>query len=78
MQHESGRGQILGCLISNHLEFQVVRVRIGSDFGQSDLGSSRVFDSFGFESGRVLGCVISDHLRFFSSSGSDWVGFRVV
>jgi hypothetical protein len=40
MQHESG--QVSYCLISGHLEFQVVRVWIGSDFGLSDLGSSRV------------------------------------
>jgi hypothetical protein len=59
-----GSGRILDCLISGHLGFQDVRVRIGSDFRLSDLGSSRVSVSFGFGSGRVSDCLISDHLGF--------------
>jgi hypothetical protein len=57
MQHELGR--ISGCLISDHLGFRVIRVRIGIDFGSSDLGSSRIFRSFRFRSGRI-----SSHHRF--------------
>jgi hypothetical protein len=45
MQHESGR--VSGCLISGHLEFQVVRARIKLGFGSFDIGSSQVLGHSG-------------------------------
>jgi hypothetical protein len=66
-------GRVSGCLISNFgslgfglgwildhliLDFRVVRVRIRSSFGLSDLGSSWVFALFRFRSGRASSFLI--------------------
>jgi hypothetical protein len=45
MQHESG--WVLGCLILGHLEFRIIRVRIGSGFELFDLRSSWVSGPLG-------------------------------
>jgi hypothetical protein len=73
-----GSSRVLGCLISGHLRFQVVRARIGSDFRLFDLGSSQVSgrsspDRVGFQI--VWSWVISDFgpLGFGSDRVSDFL-----
>jgi hypothetical protein len=80
-----GSGRVPDRLISGHLGFLVIRVRVGSGFRSSDLRSSRVSGCLGFGSGLVSNHLISS----FGSSGfgSSWVldtlmpgclGFQVV
>jgi hypothetical protein len=59
-----GSGQVSERLISGHLGFRVVRVRVGSDFESSNFGFVSSFRLFGFGSGRILDSLILDHLRF--------------
>jgi hypothetical protein len=68
--------QVSDCLISGHLGFRIVRVRIGSNFGSFDLGSSRISSHSGSDrSGQVSDLwspVISDFRVVWVRIGSDF------